>query len=69
MSIDDLRNKVCCINLLNAILDSCLDEVVSGLYFPNKGKGISRIKFCPFCAKEIETIKLDSGWDWKIKTI
>ncbi len=68
----NIRNKICCIKMLNAVLDNWISEVVSGFFFPNKDRngcksGIPRITFCPFCGKEFETLRTDNSWDWRVK--
>ena len=68
----ELSHKICCLNMLNAIEDGWIDEVVSGFFFPNKDEtscksGIPRIIFCPFCGRKFKIIQLDSGWDWGVE--
>lgn len=74
MSEEDKFNQIypeyCCIDLVRAVQSEFLDEVVSGIFFPNKDEsqckeGIPRVKFCPFCGAEIFSIELESGWAWK----
>jgi len=66
----EIYSEYCCIDLLRAKESGFVDEVVSGIFFPNNNdsdckSGIPRIKFCPFCGAEIITTKTDNGWNWK----
>jgi hypothetical protein len=68
----NLYENYCCLDLLRAKESGFVDEVVSGIFFPNNNKssckeGIPRIKYCPFCGAKIVTIKTETSWDWKTK--
>ena len=50
----ELYEEYCCLDLLRTVKKGYLDEVVSGITFPNKDKGscksgIPFLKICPFC--------------------
>jgi hypothetical protein len=64
-------SQYCCIELLDAIEDGFLSEVVSGIRIMNPNTtdmhDVSSIRFCPYCSAEFETLKTETGWDWKVK--
>jgi len=65
-----IHQEYCCLNLVRAVESGYLDEVVSGIFFPNNScckEGIPRANFCPFCGAEIITESIPSGWRWWTK--
>jgi hypothetical protein len=65
--------EYCCLDLVRAVQSGFIDEVVSGLFFPNQDDSsckeeVMRLKYCPFCRAKIITIKTETGWDWKTES-
>jgi len=68
-TFEEIYPDYCCLDLVRAKESGFVDEVVSGIFFPNKEgyckDGVPRIEFCPFCGAEIKTEYRDSMWLWK----
>jgi len=70
--MDEHIDSYCCIELLRAVRGGYLNEVVSGIFFPNKDglsckDGVPRLDFCPFCQAKIryERVEMKSGFGWR----
>lgn len=69
-----IKPEYCCIDLFRAVESGYLDEVVSGIFFPNNNdssckEGIPSVRYCPFCGAKIITEKTETSWKWKTERV